>query len=89
MPRYCVRCKVELLKKNGQPDLRRFFCSPECKREDQVEKLHARRARQRCYACGQRIPSSLGFVMRNKAHSARSRAIPGAGGLAFFGGRYL
>jgi hypothetical protein len=27
--------------------------------------------------------------MRNKAHSARSRAIPGAGGLAFFGGRYL
>jgi hypothetical protein len=45
--RYCPRDKRPVLDEHGNPDYSRFFCRPECSKEDRREKLAAKRAKVR------------------------------------------
>lgn len=57
--RTCVRtgCGNPLLDKNGAPTYRKIFCSPECKKLDNLEKKRKLRAPKpggKCRTCGRR-----------------------------------
>lgn len=63
MPRVCglSGCGTPLLKKNGESDFRRHWCSPEHKNLDKKEAMQARRASvhgRKCRTCGRRPPKA-------------------------------
>lgn len=52
-------CGLPLLTKAGNPDFRKYFCSRECKKQDQREKKQFKRrhlATRKCPLCGRRPP---------------------------------